>query len=86
MGFKDKLETVGIAACIALLIMIFMFFTVALIKWAKPDSDASCAYCHSKIGEDADVVILADGRRLHAECYMRHIEEDGNGKTNSEAS
>jgi hypothetical protein len=39
----------------------------------------SCAYCHGTIAENVDYVCMADGHRMHAECYMRAIKEDGNG-------
>lgn len=59
---------------------------VCIIGYAivKDEQDGRCAYCNSEIAETADIVRCSDGRKYHAECYLRYIEEGKNGKTNSE--
>lgn len=44
------------------------------------EKNPACAYCQNAISEHADTVICTDGRRYHAECYLRYIEEGDNGK------
>lgn len=47
---------------------------------AVREENSSCAYCQNTISEHADTVICTDGRRYHAECYLRYIEEKQDGK------
>ena len=44
------------------------------------EGNSACAYCQNTIAEHADTVICTDGRRYHAECYLRYIEEKQHGK------
>lgn len=44
------------------------------------DKSGCCAYCQNKISEHANTVICTDGRRYHAECYLRYIEEKQDDK------
>jgi hypothetical protein len=56
---------------------ILMLFAVGVMVYGltHQNFDYSCAYCHGTITEDADYVCMTDGRRMHAECYIGHIEE-----------
>lgn len=47
---------------------------------ALKEEISACAYCQNAISKHADTVICTDGRRYHAECYLRYIEEGDNGK------
>jgi hypothetical protein len=63
-----------------------IIIATALICIVAPflEKENLCAYCNSGITDTADVVCCSDGRKYHAECYLRYIEEGENGKTNSE--
>lgn len=50
------------------------------IAIAESEENSACAYCQNTISEHADTVICTDGRRYHAECYLRYIEEKQDGK------
>ena len=64
--------------------IILIFFVAGVgIGIAVGEENSACAYCQSTISEHADTVICTDGRRYHAECYLRYIEEGENGKANS---
>lgn len=67
-------------------LMLIAIFVVGVMVYGltHQEFDYSCAYCQSTISEHADTVICTDGRRYHAECYLRYIEEGKNGKANSE--
>lgn len=65
------------------IILIFLAGSVGSAIALKEES-STCAYCQNTISEHADTVICTDGRRYHAECYLRYIEEGENGKANSE--
>lgn len=62
-------------------LMLAIIITTAIICIISPffEKGNLCAYCNSEIAETADVVCCSDGRRYHAECYLRYIEEDSNG-------
>lgn len=65
--------------------IILIFFVAGVgIGIAVKEENPACAYCQNPISEHADTVICTDGRRYHAECYLRYIEEGKNGKANSE--
>lgn len=59
-------------------LMLIAIFVVGVMVYGltHQKSDYSCAYCHGTIAEDGDYVCMTDGRRMHAECYMRAIRED----------
>ena len=59
-----------------------VIISTALICIVAPflEKENLCAYCNSEIAETADVVYCSDGRRWHAECYLRYIEEKQDGK------
>lgn len=61
------------------IILLFLAVGVGCAIALKEESPA-CAYCQTTISEYADTVICTDGRRYHAECYLRYIEEGDNGK------
>lgn len=61
------------------IILLFLAVGVGCAIALKEESSA-CAYCQNTISEHADTVICTDGRRYHAECYLRYIEEGDNGK------
>lgn len=61
------------------IILIFLVGGVG-IAIAVREENSACAYCQSTISEHADTVICTDGRRYHAECYLRYIEEKQDGK------
>lgn len=61
------------------IILLFLAVGVGSAIALKEESNA-CAYCQNTISEHADTVICTDGRRYHAECYLRYIEEGDNGK------
>lgn len=42
---------------------------------ALKEGNSACAYCQNTIAAHADTVICTDGRRYHAECYLRYIIE-----------
>ena len=65
------------------IILLFLAVGVGCAIELKEES-STCAYCQSTISEHADTVICTDGRRYHAECYLRYIEEGENGKANDE--
>lgn len=79
------IDFIGIMACIITLVCICAF-AIGFCFNIIDNKQSVCAYCHNTISENADIVILTDGRKIHAECYMRAIREDENGETNSEAS
>lgn len=57
--------------CLFLLIAFAAFgICYGIMNTAEPKQTALCCYCHSAVSESADVVILTDGRRAHAECYL----------------
>lgn len=61
--------------------IILVFFVGGVgIGIAVKEENPACAYCQNTISEHADTVICTDGRRYHAECYLRYIEEGDNGK------
>ena len=59
------------------IILIFLTGGVGIAIAVREENSAS-AYCQNKINEHADTVICTDGRRYHAECYLRYIEEKKN--------
>lgn len=61
------------------IILIFLVGGVG-IAIAVREENSACAYCQSTISDHADTVICTDGRRYHAECYLRYIEEKQDGK------
>lgn len=61
------------------IILLFLAVGVGSAIALKEESSA-CAYCQNAISEHADTVICTDGRRYHAECYLRYIEEKQDGK------
>lgn len=61
------------------IILIFLVGGVG-IAIAVREENSACTYCQNTISEHADTVICTDGRRYHAECYLRYIEEGDNGK------
>lgn len=61
------------------IILLFLAVGVGCAIELKEES-STCAYCQNTISEHADTVICTDGRRYHAECYLRYIEEGDNGK------
>ena len=66
-------------------IMAALIIVAASVKiYGEITGSTNCAYCQNTISEHADTVICTDGRRYHAECYMRYIEEGENGKASSE--
>ena len=69
-------------------LILAIIITTAIICTISPffEKENLCAYCNSEIAKTADVVCCSDGRRYHAECYLRYVEEGENVKTNSEAS
>lgn len=67
-------EVAGIIGLILLFLLAIAFGVSEISK------SYACAYCQSTISEHADTVICTDGRRYHAECYLRYIEEGDNGK------
>lgn len=71
MPTEKILDFIGIIACITLLVCI----CAAAIKFCLDSNQSVCAYCQTTISEHADTVICTDGRRYHAECYLRYIEE-----------
>lgn len=76
MPTEKILDFIMIIACITLLVCI----CAAAIKFCLDSNQSACAYCQNPISEHADTVICTDGRRYHAECYLRYIEEGDNGK------
>lgn len=82
---SDVLFSVTMFMAMFTLMLIAIFFVgVMVYGLTHQEFDYSCAYCGETIAEDADYVCMTDGRRMHAECYLRYIEEGDNGKTNSE--
>ena len=77
------LDFIGIMACIIMLVCVCAFAIGFCFKTIDSNQFA-CAYCQNTINDHADTVICTDGRRYHAECYLRYIEEGKNGKANSE--
>ena len=70
---------------VAIIGIILIFFVGGVgIGIAVKEESSACAYCQNTISDHADTVICTDGRRYHAECYLRYIEEGKNGKANSE--
>lgn len=55
------------------IILLFLAVGVGSAIALKEES-STCAYCQNPISEHADTVICTDGRRYHAECYIRYIE------------
>lgn len=76
---------IGIVACIIMLVSVMASSAYLCFKYVD-GKQFVCGYCHNTISENSDIVILTSGERIHAECYMRAIKEETNGKTNSEAS
>jgi hypothetical protein len=72
------IDFIGIMACIIMIVCICAF-AIGFCFNIIDNKQSDCAYCHGTINEDADYVCMTDGRKLHAECYMRAIKEDGNG-------
>lgn len=67
----------------AIIGIILVFFVGGVgIGIAVKEEEPACAYCQNTISEHADTVICTDGRRYHAECYLRCIEEKQDGKQN----
>ena len=62
---------------------LIVILIVVVAKVSANEKSGCCAYCQNTISEHADTVICTDGRRYHAECYLRYIEEGKNGKANS---
>lgn len=58
-------------------LMLFTIFVVGVMIYDI--THYKCAYCQNMISGHADTVICTDGRRYHAECYMRSIMEGENG-------
>lgn len=73
------LDFIGIMACIIMLVCICAFAIGFCFK-AIDKNQYACAYCQNKISEHANTVICTDGRRYHAECYLRYIEEEKNAE------
>jgi hypothetical protein len=63
--FGIGLGVFGIIIATAMICIVSIFF----------EKENLCAYCKNTISEHADTVICTDGRRYHAECYLRYIEE-----------
>lgn len=68
---------IGIAACIIMLVSVMAYSVYLCFKYAD-GKQFDCGYCHNKIAENADIVILTSGDRVHAECYLK-CKEDKNG-------
>ena len=69
---------IGIISCIIMLVFVSAGSMQMLNKHYQ------CEYCRNAIAENADIVILKNGNRIHAECYLK-CKEDTNGETNSKA-
>lgn len=63
-------------------LMLIAIFVVGIMVYGltHQKSDYSCVYCCGTIAEGTDYVCMAGGRRMHAECYLRYIEEKQDGK------
>lgn len=57
---------------------LIVILIVVAAKVSANEKSGCCSYCQSTISEHADTVICTDGRRYHAECYLRYIEEKKN--------
>lgn len=74
----DVFDVVMVILAITLAVFICFICVFAVID----DNQSRCAYCCSEISDSADYICMTDGRRFHAECYMREREEGYNGKAN----
>jgi hypothetical protein len=79
MAMIDKITSATLAVAMFILLLLSIFVVGVMIYGLTHQKfDCSCAYCHGTITEGADYVCMTDGRRMHAECYMRAIREDTN--------
>lgn len=69
---------IGIVACIIIILVSVMASSVYLCFKYADGKQFACGYCHNTIAENADIVILTSGERIHAECYLK-CKEDKNG-------
>ena len=75
-AISDVLFSATMFMSIFTLMLIAIFVVVVMVYGlTHQEFDYSCAYCHGTITEDTDYVCMTDGRRMHAECYIGHIEE-----------
>lgn len=79
-AISDVLFSVTMFMSMFTLMLIAIFFVGVMVYGLTHQKlNYSCAYCRGTIAKDIDYVCMADGHRMHAECYMRAIKEDGNG-------
>lgn len=81
---SDVLFSVAMFMVIFTLMLIAILIVGVMVYGLTHPIDYSCAYCRGTIAKNIDYVCMAGGRRMHAECYLRYIEEGKNGKANSE--
>ena len=65
------LEYIAFVAILALCV----FGTIAAVKYGVKTEDVLCCYCHSGFTSESDIVVMTDGRRAHAECYLDNVKE-----------
>lgn len=65
---KEAIMVIGI-------ILILLVGSIGIVIELS-EGNSACTYCQNAISEHADTVICTDGRRYHAECYLRYIEEE----------
>lgn len=70
---------IGIFACIIMLVSVMASSAYLCFKYAD-GKQFVCGYCNNTIAENADIVILTSGERIHAGCYMMAIKEEANEK------
>lgn len=76
-AISDALFSVTMFMAMFTLMLIAIFFVGIMVYGLTHQKfDYSCAYCRGTIAEDVDYVCMTDGRRMHAECYMRAIREN----------
>jgi len=79
-AINDVLFSVAMFMAMFTLMLIAIFVVgVMVYGLTHQEFDYSCAYCHGTIAEDVDYVCMTDGRKMHAECYLRYIEDGENG-------
>ena len=78
-AISDVLFSVAMFMLIFTLMLIAIFVVGVMVYGLTHQKfNYSCVYCHGTIAEDTDYVCMKGGHRMHAECYMRAIKEDGN--------